>query len=357
MSLSNYIRELLPEHDTVIIPGLGAFVSSYKSAEVDENSGEMIPPSQQVSFEPRIRNNDGLLAGKIAEDESIPLTEAYRKLEFEREEILYRLDKGETVTLEDIGELYYGPNREIKFYSSELNIFLPDTYGLEADNVKTEPEDIPEEQAKFDDTVEKSDVWDPIEEETPEVYTGASLNDSGIPPHKRNRAWWLLLFFIPVLAAAIYIITKDTWQQPSVVNIAVEEPKTEVVSPADTVTTDSVPVMGNEILNASSDIIDSTGFLVPDSTKFYLITGSYEEFKNADKYFHRLKANGFEPFHLGKHGSFYLVGIDTFNNEIEAYGQQYNYLDKHPESGAWIFIPDKKYIPYSEQNDTIIRQF
>ena len=68
MNIGKYIYLLLPEHDTVIVPGLGAFVSSYKSAQVDEQSGEMVPPSKEIYFEPKIKNNDGLLVGKIAGD-------------------------------------------------------------------------------------------------------------------------------------------------------------------------------------------------------------------------------------------------------------------------------------------------
>ncbi len=340
MNLGNYIRALLPEHDTVVIPGMGAFVSTYKPAQVDEQSGKMLPPSKEVSFEPKIKNNDGLLAGKIAEDEGIPFTEAYRVLESEREEMLYKLDKGEQVTLENMGELSYNQKQEIQFTSAGRNFLLLDAYGLEPISLKDEPEDIPEEGPLMKNNIEKNDSEDPFKEEVPVAYEGASLKDTENPPTKRRRIWWLLLFLIPLLAAVIYIITKDTAEPPSTVDITVEEPSSaEIIPPTDTVTEDTTPVQEGETETASVEITDSTGFISPDTSKYYLIRGSFEEFENAHKYFNRLKSEGYEPFHLGKHGSFYLVGIDVFDNPIVAYGQQYNYLDKYPESGVWIFIP------------------
>ncbi|MFW6246427.1 MAG: hypothetical protein ACOC13_03130, partial [Tangfeifania sp.] len=110
MKLGKYIQLLLPEYETVIIPGLGAFMSTYKPAEIDKESGEINPPSKTVIFNQKIRNNDGLLVATIAEKEGISHFEALQKIETERENILYQLDKGEKVILEKIGELQYDDN-------------------------------------------------------------------------------------------------------------------------------------------------------------------------------------------------------------------------------------------------------
>src|SRR5690554_1858525 len=130
MNLGKYIQQLIPEHDTVIIPGLGAFISKIKLARLDEETGEMAPPSNEVSFEARIRNNDALLAGKIAEEEGIPFTEANRLLDSECEEILYQLDKGNQVQLKGLGVLFFNQDRVIQFTSAGKDFLLLDSYGL-----------------------------------------------------------------------------------------------------------------------------------------------------------------------------------------------------------------------------------
>ena len=343
MNIGHYIRLLLPEHDTVIIPGMGAFIASYKPAQVDEQSGEMTPPSREITFEPRIKNNDGLLAGTIAQEEGISLAQAYQELENEREEILYLLDKGEKVTLENLGILFYNPNREIGFTSSGKDNLLLDAYGLESASLADEPEEIPDEAPEVEPTVEKQQSKAAFEEDAPAVYAGASLTDRSVPPKNGKRAWWLLLFLIPVIGAAIYIFIKDTQEPPSTVEVRIEEPAPrEVVPPADTAVTDTVPAQNEQLVAAATETRDSINFVTPDTTKYYLIRGSFEDYENADKFAQRLTQQGYRPFHLGKHGSFYLVGIDVYDNEIVAYGQQYNYLDKHPESGVWIFAPGKR---------------
>lgn len=357
MNIGIYIRALLPEHDTVVIPGLGAFVSSYKPAQIDEKSGEMKPPSKAVSFETKIRNNDGLLAGKIAQEEGIALIEAYRKLENEREEILYRLDKGERVTLDDLGELWYDKNNKLRFFSSEKDILLLDAYGLESEPLKTEPEPEPKHQPEKEPenknkkivAGKKENPQDPFKEETPIVYEGATLKDAGSPPGKSKKAWWLLLFLIPLFGGAIYIFTRNSGTEKPPVEATFTAPQQEAaIPPADTTDTDTVNADAETAeeedanLMASEVANDSTSFITPDTSKYYLISGSFEDYDNAQKFIQRLRREGYQPFHLGKHGSFYLVGVDTFDNPIEAYGQQYNYLDKHPESGAWVFAPGKK---------------
>jgi hypothetical protein len=115
MNLGKYIRQLLPEHETVIIPGFGAFISEYKPAQIDEATGEMSPPSKKI-VQSKIKNNDGLLVGFVAEREGNSGSEALAKIDFERDEMLYKLDKGEKLLpLEGTGVSFYNENREIQF--------------------------------------------------------------------------------------------------------------------------------------------------------------------------------------------------------------------------------------------------
>ena len=45
--------------------------------------------------------------------------------------MIYRLDLGEKVSLENTGVLFYNENREIQFNSSDVDYWLPDAFGLE----------------------------------------------------------------------------------------------------------------------------------------------------------------------------------------------------------------------------------
>ena len=131
MNLGKYIHELLLKNETVIIPGFGAFTSIYKPSETDEEKEVLKPPSKIIGFDPQIRNNDGLLVGKVAEEEEISHFDALKRIEKERENILHYLDKIGRKTLEGTGELFYDENREINFTPVLDENLLLESYGLE----------------------------------------------------------------------------------------------------------------------------------------------------------------------------------------------------------------------------------
>jgi len=364
VKLGKYIQNLLQENETVIVPGFGAFVSVYKPAEIDEQSDEIKPPAKAITFNPKIRNNDGLLVDAIANKEGISHIEALKKVEDERDEIIYQLDKGEKVNLENTGVLFLDKNNEIQFEPSEGKKLFPETFGLEETSLKDEPEPEPEEKAEITETSseeytfkeqfsEASDAGQETEKEPKPVSD--PLPDEPEEPEKKKKGWlWFLLILIPIAAAGIFILLKDdvvkeespvaeiAENEPPAKNIPIEEKDSEPlpVTGVDSVQTDSVETVQEDSVQIEEITIDSAHYVKPDTSMFYLVGGSFKEAKNANKYFSKLENEGYEPFHLGKQGSFYIVGIDIFDNEIEAYGAQYNFLDKYPDSGVWVFIPE-----------------
>ena len=67
MQLSKAINSLLYNNDCVTVPGFGSFIVNKFSSVYDEKKGKFYPPSRRVSFNPKIKNNDGLLAKFISE--------------------------------------------------------------------------------------------------------------------------------------------------------------------------------------------------------------------------------------------------------------------------------------------------
>ena len=83
MRIDKYIKELLLENETVIIPGFGAFISTYKPAEINKENDTIKPPSKEISFNQNIRNNDGLLVGHVADAQGISHFDALKEIEKE----------------------------------------------------------------------------------------------------------------------------------------------------------------------------------------------------------------------------------------------------------------------------------
>lgn len=352
MNLGKYIQQLLLENETVIVPGFGAFISKYKPAEIIDGSDEITPPTKTVLFDSKIKSNDGLLAREVSQKEQIPFQKALKKIEEEREEIFYRLDKGEKVNLEKIGTLFYNENREIEFEFSGTKNLLLDSFGLEV----TSKKDLQEVQTEKNHT--EIPIVDSSEEKTLQQEPEVNEDDSKKPesavtrkavttpveesPKKKKRGWlWLLLLFIPLIGGGIFFLINQKPVEKSEPEIRIEPPKAEetILAAADTVTADSAAVLPADTLKTTDETFMMPAIIEPDTTKFYLIGGSFQDGENAEKYVQKMKEKGYEPFHLGKHGSYFLVGLETHNNEIEAYGAQYNFLDKFPDSGVWVFIP------------------
>ena len=362
MKIGKYIQLLLPEHETVIIPGLGAFVSTYKPAEIDKESGDIKPPSKALTFNRKIRNNDGLLVGFIAAKEGISHFEALQKIEGEREDILYQLDKGEKVTLEKIGELQYDDQHNIRFNPFEVDNLLLDAFGLGAafpdKEIPEEPVEEPEDESEAEhedkkllefvaavqnhssekEEVKKAPPSEGVKE--PEPVTEEMEGE------KKSRGWlWFLLILLPLIVVGIFMIRKnneeklpvaEVKERPVITDIAPDEaepaPATDSIQPD----TAYLPAQEDSV-DLQEEPADSAKFVEPDPSKYYLVAGSFKEKENAEKFFSRLENRGLYPFHLGKQGNFYILGLGVYNSEQEAFDAQGNFLLEHPESGVWIY--------------------
>ena len=71
MKIEQYISQLLYRYQCVTVPGFGAFLTEFQSAQLDNNSDSFYPPKKLISFNPFIKNNDGLLANHLAQIEKI----------------------------------------------------------------------------------------------------------------------------------------------------------------------------------------------------------------------------------------------------------------------------------------------
>ena len=380
MKLNKYIRQLLTDNEMVIIPGFGAFISEYQPAEIDDATDELKPPSTRLIFNPQIRNNDGLLVGYVAELTRNSHFEALQKIEKERDNIIYQLDKGEKVELENLGTLYYNADNQVEFISESDKNLSHESFGLESVSL-TEPgaeENIEEETA----------VTEPVEpEETTPAAEGSSVDEEAvseqepeaeesaeeilIPPvteeikenesiqeeekqveevvpaekieekeKKRKGGWvWFLVILIPLIAVSVFLLMKEKQDNTPISNqdeISNPEVIQQPIAVIDTLEKDSTKVVPQDSAISEEAETGNENKLETSGPKFYLIGGSFKEEENAETYMEVLQDKGFEPFKMGKYGNFYILGIGTYDTEEEAVAAKREFLDKSPDSGIWI---------------------
>lgn len=342
MKLEKYISRLLSENETVIVPGFGAFTTKDKPAQFDETSENILPPSKEITFNPEIRNNDGLLVGYIAQQENISHFDALHIIENEREDILYRLDKGEKVELKKVGVFWYSESHELQFEALLRNDLSPESFGLGATSL-TGPEFVAEEKPAEKEIVPtKNEQEEPVQQEPEPDFEPVEEIDPELKREtqekRKKRSWfWLLLILIPLVGAGIYIAMNQENSSTEVREpLEIEQnmmPETTV--PEETVAIDSL--QNDSVEKAEDDSVQAAEITEPGEPKFYLIAGSFKEQENAEEYMLELKNDNYDPFYLGKKGNFHLIGISTYNSEHAAIVAQDSFLAEHPDSGAWVY--------------------
>ncbi len=379
LNLSNFIYSLLLENDTVIIPGFGAFVSNYKPAVILEN--EIKPPSKEISFTQKIKNNDGMLAEIIARKAKISQSYAMKRIEKAHENMLYELDKGETVIIENIGTLVYNEKNEIQFTPFQDENLLLDSFGLETIskedvikkieivNIETPViEEVvdPEEIAEIIDETETESIVAPIEEETEikaeeiispviekkdEVIQGKKSEIKHFPEFKtaekserheerKKTGWyWYLLILIPIFIAGFFILnnkskTSETTTDTEVSSdIQQQNTQPETAVPVDSTENNLDDIIEPETaMNVSPEITASNGV-----SKFYIVGGGFKNEEKVEKYILKLKEKGINGFALGQKGKLYLVGIDSFDNESDAQKSLNKLVKANPGWNLWIY--------------------
>jgi hypothetical protein len=129
MDISACIAELLYEQTSVGLPGLGAITCRYKPAAIDHVQGKLSPPAKELTFDPNLVLDDGLLAQTVARRFNISLSDAAAAVSDFVKQIQATLDRREMFTIPGVGRLYKDFEQNLQFLSEEVN-YNPDTHGL-----------------------------------------------------------------------------------------------------------------------------------------------------------------------------------------------------------------------------------
>lgn len=128
-NIAKYVKALLYEYSSIIVPDLGTFNTHYTAAQVDKERQIITPPAKVLAFNERIKVNDGLLAGHISRLEKLPIDVVDQEIALFVRDINQQLTAGETVIIEGLGQLH-SENGDVKFKAIENANFAIETFGL-----------------------------------------------------------------------------------------------------------------------------------------------------------------------------------------------------------------------------------
>jgi hypothetical protein len=306
VEISSYITDLLDEQEYVIVPGLGAFISSYKPAKFNDDKNTLLPPSRSLSFNPELKTNDGLLIKYIAQQQKITPTQASRVLEKFSGDVMVQLELGEEVFIGNIGSLTLKQG-EIQFNPDELSKENAESFGLQPLTVSDFEPVSEKEEVTPNDTIEK----------------------------KRFSRWiWIgsfLLIFLIVVSLYFAFIPKHHSLQQSI--SVIPKDTTTTIKPEPQISPDSTVFEQNEIKPVLKDTLTQH----PRKELYYTIGGSFRSQQNANEYCEKMNLKGFHPIQLGLIGNFYLVALDTFNTAQRAFDAADQYARIYRKTDIWIY--------------------
>lgn len=103
------------DHDCVMLPGLGGFVCNPRSAWYDKAQQQIVPPSRDVLFNPRLTTNDGLVANELMAKHGMAYPAALRAVDALVDALKAQLDEGAIVELPGLGRLYREDDAQLRF--------------------------------------------------------------------------------------------------------------------------------------------------------------------------------------------------------------------------------------------------
>jgi nucleoid DNA-binding protein len=308
VEISSYITDLLDEQEYVIVPGLGAFISSYRPAKFSDDKTTLLPPSRSLSFNPELKTNDGLLIRYIAQQLKIPSQQASRLMEKFSGDIMIQLEHGEEVYIGSIGSLTLEQG-EIRFKPGELSKENSESFGLQPLSV-----------SDYASAAEKKEAGPVVE------------------VRKKPLSFWIWtgsFLLIILIALSLYFVFYSKHQTVKQSEPAITIDTTATQKPEPQISPDSTVINQNETWPAS---IDST-IQRPGKEWYYTIGGSFKSQQNANEYYEKMSLKGFHPIQLGLVGNFYLVALDSFNTAQGAFDAADQYARIYRKTEIWIYHP------------------
>lgn len=315
-TLAAQISKLLFEHDCVIVPGLGGFITNYKPAIIHPQHHTFHPPSKQIIFNAALNSNDGILINAYCGIFETDFTTAAKIIDQKVHTIRISLLKGERVTLENIGELSLNRENNIEFHPSNKINYLGEAYGL----------------TRFD--------YAPVNRELSTPIIGISRQTA-----RKTMKWAAIV--APIAALALWTTLNTGTLNRIYDNYASLIPaKTETAeykaSPSQesakkTATLEVARVAPvQEVTEAADEEVHVNTTPAVASISYHIIAGAFSIPENAGKYVEQLKAEGYHATLVGPNRkNLHLVSIQSFSNQETATARMHD-LHRNGFPAAWI---------------------
>ena len=309
MKIEQYISQLLFRYQCVTVPGFGAFLTEFQSAQLDENSHSFYPPKKMVSFNPFIKNNDGLLANHLAQAEKISYEIAVNSIQNEVSHWKTKIQEFGSFSVKNIGDFSLNSENNIVFVPIDQINYLAESFGL----------------SSFVSPAVKREVYkeevEQLEEKAPVIFT----------PEKRRNYSVLKYAAVFLLSAGItgtvgykYYENKIA-QETLIVETNVQKKVNQKIQEATFYISNPLPAV--------------TLTVPEEKLPYSVVAGAFRIESNAEEQYQRLLELGFKKAKRlapNKHGLFPVV-YGSYSTYSEAHEAMKN-IQKLDNKDAWLLV-------------------
>lgn len=309
MKIEQYISQLLFRYQCVTVPGFGAFLTEFQSAQLDENSHSFYPPKKMVSFNPFIKNNDGLLANHLAQAEKISYEIAVNSIQNEVSHWKTKIQEFGSFSVKNVGDFSLNSENNIVFVPIDQINYLTASFGL----------------SSFVSPAVKREVYkeevEQLEEKAPIIFT----------PEKRRNYSVLKYAAVFLLSAGItgtvgykYYENKIA-QETLIVETNVQKKVNQKIQEATFYISNPLPAV--------------TLTVPEEKLPYSVVAGAFRIESNAEEQYQRLLELGFKKAKRlapNKHGLFPVV-YGSYSTYSEAHEAMKN-IQKLDNKDAWLLV-------------------
>lgn len=327
MKIGTYISELLFDHESVLLPGIGEFSTKYIPARFLPEEKKIESPKKVIAFNAEKKEGDTPLIAHIAGKELKDLSQVKEYLEDFVREIRETLSSGQKVQLERVGVFSQDADKNLVF-DPDLSInYLADAAGLgtisepakatvppppveepEPIQVTETPEEPGVEEPRREEVIPEpvpEPVMEKKEETAPKTAEPAPVHSAPaepIPQDLPRAIKWLAWAIIPFLV--ILIILAFNWrfifgkksqapaprtQTEAVAPAAETEPAAETAAPE----TASPEVKPAETAPAPAPAASQAPAQpAPGQKTYYIVVGAFQDEAQANRLVNDLKGKG-----------------------------------------------------------------
>jgi cell division septation protein DedD len=361
VNVEKHISSLLFRYDCVIIPGFGGFVTNYASAKIHPTQHTFSPPAKNIVFNRNLKNNDGLLANCLAEEEKLSYQEALKMINEFAGNCVAVLNGGKKLVIAEVGTLYHDVEKNIQFEPDKTINYLLESFGLNTfqspaikrDNFVQRLEKEPKDREVIPAEVKRrvnvkryvaltlsaaalfAIVWIPLKTDLLKGINYANLN----PFSKKEKSLYAEKNITPVS------YDEHTLNKPNSFELVPDTAKfmrlsftKQGVDPMVVKMNEETAVESTAVSNTAVEKTKSSSLIgTSKSGKYSIIGGCFAIPENADRFVKTLKTQGYDAFILETNRSILRhVTYGSFSTREEAISALAKIRSTNPE--AWLFV-------------------